>query len=523
MSAAGRVLAYDDVRIPMRDGTLLAADVVVDEDAPPRPALVIRGPYSRASMRQMLDPVGFGRMGWAVVAQDVRGRFDSEGAFDPFHQERADGADTVAWAAAQPWCDGRVAMAGGSYLGATQLLAAAEQPPALRAIAPWTIGNGMADDFMYEGGAFRLGLITPWALNFAATDPTSDTAAKRRAARHVRDWDSWFAHPLDEHPLHELLPVFGRWLDRDDREYWDPLDLEQLYGRITVPAFHVAGWYDVFCEGSIRTYQGLRAQAGSDYARQHQRLIIGPWTHQGLFFNLTAGWDFGWRANAIADQTPQRIFRWLRDAIDGKPLAAGVRYFVMGSNRWRERSDWPPPSTPQQLWLDAGALRFTQPQPGTDTYDHDPADPVPTRGGRTLGPFLPLPGPCDQREVETRPDVLVYTSEPLRQPLEVAGEITATVAFASSATSADVCVKVVDVHPDGLALNVVDSVRRVACRPGRPQDVEVLVGSTAIAFGKGHRIRVEIASSNFPRLDVNPHAAHQTVHGGRSYLTLPVV
>lgn len=536
-----------DLHVPMRDGVHLATDVLVAEDAPPRPAVVLRGPYSRASIRAQVDVVGLVRRGWAVVAQDVRGRFGSEGRFEPFHQEGPDGEDTVAWVARQPWCDGRVVGMGSSYLGLTQWRAAVEQPDALRAIAPMIAGGDVRDTWIYEGGALQLGFLLPWAAGMAATAPGATEGTTQRAADLASDWDSTYRIPLADHPVRQLFPPFERWLDRDDDAYWRPLDLAPARERLTIPGFHVAGWYDVFCEGTLRHFADLhrRSVAGAEIPH---RLVVGPWPHTGVFMAGSADFDFGEVAATSTQGFDDEVLHWLEAAVAGEPVEPGIRVFVMGTGQWRDLAAWPPPSTPTRLFLTSrdganglagdGALLAGPDGAGTDHYRYDPDDPVPSRGGRSLGQHLPLAGPVDQRAVEERDDVLVYTSPPLDTDLTVLGLVRAEIVFESDGRSADVTVKLVDVWPDGTAYNVVDSVARVALVPGEPRRVEVAVGSTAMCFRVGHRIRVEVSSSNFPRLDRNPstgvpprdatelRAARQTVHhGGRagSRIILPVV
>jgi putative CocE/NonD family hydrolase len=275
--------------------------------------------------------------------------------------------------------------------------------------------------------------------------------------------------------------------------------------------------------------------------------VVGPWNHFTIFQRLSAELDFG--PHAIAATTAAEMLGWTRRAVAGEDVDGGVRIFVMGENRWRDMPSWPPPSRPLRFYLDSGGKANSLDGDGilcssnpaevvADRYGYDPKDPVPTRGGRGCGPYLPTPGPSDQRGVEARKDVLVYTTEPLQQPLTVIGMVTASISFVSSAPSADVTVKLVDVDSDGRALNVVDSVRRTGLVPGEVTTVEVAVGSTAMVIGAGHRLRVEVSSSNFPRLDRNPstgepaglatvlRGARQTVlHGGGrpSWVELPVV
>jgi uncharacterized protein len=541
-------VAVEEVRTPLRDGTRLAADVIRVDDGRRRPVLLIRSPYLRPGVRQNIDVVGLARQGWVVVGQDTRGRGDSEGSAEPFVHEAADGADSVAWCARQPWSDGRVAMAGGSYLSFAQWAAARGGARALRAISPVAAPDGLLRNWHFEGGAFCTGLVTSWNALMAQSDPAVPARDRKRIAELTSDWPALLATPLGASPLRELYPPYARALDPRDRAYWRQFDTSRRYAKLDLPAFQVAGWYDVFVEGGIRSWQALRREAASEYARASQRLIVGPWVHTGMFLPATAELNFGPAANGLADGTAARIYSWLREAIDGEEVEGGARVFVMGRGDWVELPDWPPPSTPLELHLGAArgarSLRgdgelTTAPGPaGSDRYLHDPRNPVPTRGGRILVPVLPHAGPSDQRLVEERDDVLVFTSPTLTEDLTVMGTIEAHVVAETTGRSADVTAKLVDVHPEGRALNVVDSITRSAFSPGRPKAIRVELGSTAQTFRRGHRIRLEIASSNFPHFDVNPSTgeapadatrhepALQTIrYGGRtgSRLVLPVV
>lgn len=523
--------------MPLRDGVLLACDVVRPDDVARHPVLLVRTPYSRAGLREYYDPINWARHGWAVVFQDVRGRFDSEGSFRPFHQEVADGVDTVAWCAAQPWSTGRVAMAGPSYNGATQWLAAIGQPPALGAIAPAVTGTDFRDTFFYEGGVLRNAFPVSWAAMLAASRPGIRKAEARPLVRLADDWPAVLRGGPGRDLVAAAFPDLDRWSAYDDDAYWGPIDASRAYRKLDLPAWHLAGWYDIFCEGTLAAYAGMSAYARTDYARRSQRLVVGPWTHAGLYVPNTAEVDFGLAANGLAEGLPDEMRAFLSAALDRRETKSGARVFVMGRNKWLDLLSWPPPSTPAELHLTSatrangldgdGRLVWDGPVScGEGSYRHDPADPVANRGGRSLSPVLPLAGPMDQRPVEQRDDILVYTTDPLRRDVTVVGTITASIAFTSTAERADVMVKVCDVHPDGRAINVVDGARRIDLTPGRVRSVDVRVGSTAMTFQRGHRIRVEVASSNFPHLSLLEPAAVQTVrYGGRrpSTITLPVL
>jgi len=535
MKAAVRRVSIDETWVAMRDGVRLATDVCLADDGRAHPVLLVRSPYGRASLRVNHDPTALARAGWAVVMQDTRGRYDSEGTFDPFHQEIDDGFDTVAWCAAQPWSDGRVAMTGMSYNGATQWLAAASQAPALRAISPGVSSPCYRETWSFENGAFEHGFVTNWSIGLVTSQAGASRRDVRRGFRALDDWRRFAALPVRDNGVAELFPPYAHWSNYVDDDYWQPIDVSQRMSKLDVAGYHVAGWYDIFCEGTITGYARLCQDAASDYARASQRLVIGPWWHGGVFMPSTVHADFGSVASGLVQGYPQEMFGFLRSALDGAEVPSGVSAFVMGRNRWLELSSWPPSSTPMSFYLAAdsgangvggdGRLVLTPTEhKGRDRYRHDMVNPVPNRGGRSGSGGVLLIGPMDQRIVEERDDVLVYTSDPLARDLWAVGMVTARIHFASTASGADVTVKVVDVHPDGTALNVVDSVRRLDPAPPRPRAVELDVGSTAMVFRRGHRIRVEIASSNFPRFDVQP-TGDQTVHwGGRtpSCITLPV-
>jgi putative CocE/NonD family hydrolase len=505
-----------------RDGVPLATDLWLAARGEKRPVMLLRTPYGIEGGAG-LDPQRWVNQGWAVVLQDVRGRYRSGGVFDPFRQEIRDGQDAVQWAAAQPWSDGRVVTVGMSYDGGTQWLAASTGPASLRAISPVLCGVDARDGWMYENRAFR-GLNTNWSLNIAASRPGIAPDELERIVQ-LRSGD------LAEYRAHEevaaIFPPYRTFLDYDDASFWQELDVSQKFAVMDVAGYHTAGWYDVFCEGGIAGYTGMRASAASDYARTSQRLVIGPWSHASVYGTVTGSVDFGPQADGHAQGFAEELNALLTNSLDRRDVPAGVRAFVMGANRWTELPGWPPPCTAAEFFLDSGEpegrlLRTTPAGSGEDRFTHDPRDPVPSHGGRTLGEALM--GPWDQRDVEARPDVLVYSTEQLDTHLWVMGEVRASVWFSTTAADADVVVKLVDVLPDGSALNVVEGARRIA-GASRPQRVELAVGSTAHCFQPGHRIRVEVASASFPRIALAPRGDQTVFWGGRtpSSVTLPVV
>ncbi|MFD2080072.1 hypothetical protein SAMN05421678_10595 [Actinopolymorpha cephalotaxi] len=534
MISAPRVLTLDTT-VTTADGTALATDVTVADDGQQHPAVLVRTPYGRASARAAHDAVGLARLGFAVVTQDVRGRWDSAGQFTPFRSERDDGARTVAWCATQPWSAGAVAMIGASYNGFTQWLALADRPAGLRVVAPAVAGPRIRSA-VYEGGALQLGVFSSWTLGIGALGSNLDDGVRQAAVGALDTWPA--SLPQAEKTLAAISPDWQNWLSSTGAasgaaagsgdaagDPWAELDATtSLDGAgADVAGYHLAGWHDLFCENTIAGYSLL---AGDDGRAAHrQRLVVGPWSHLSMLRRTTGQLDFGVAAMGDFNGLFEEQSGFLAAGLAGGDVPHGVRVYVMGANRWLDLAAWPPPSNETAFYLAADG-RLDRPTPqesGADRYRHDPADPVPTNGGRTLHPVLPEAGPRDQRDVERRPDVLVYTGDVLNQDLTVLGTVRAHVVLESTAPVADVTVKLVDVHPDGTAMSVVDSIQRVEPAAGGSTEVEVTVGSTAMTFRAGHRIRVEIASSNYPRFDLCP-AGDQAVHrGGRaaSRIVLP--
>ena len=556
-----------DVPVPLPDGTILRADVWRPAGGAPAPVLLQRTPYDKAFslvVQAGLDPARAVAAGYAVVVQDVRGRFASDGAFEPFAHEAADGTATIAWVTQQPYCDGRVATYGGSYVGATQLLAAAGGAPALRAMLPHVSTAEYHRDWMTEGGAFQLGFALSWARSLAAGELARREDRGEDIAELQERLDAELADPLtgyrrlplvDQPLMAELAPYYLEWIAHPTRDgYWRERSAREGLRGLAVPALHLGGWHDVFLGGTLATYSELVERGATG-----QRLVVGPWAHGGwgdavgevlygpeasryalditdlhlAFFNAVLNGHSGVDARDRgrgrgADAAPVRGRGRSADA-------APVRIFVMGANRWRDEDAWPLARArrrPLHLRAD-GALTWEPPVTGEPTrgYVYDPADPVPTSGGRTLMPgheaSIAL-GQRDQRPIEARPDVLVYTTAPLERDLEVTGHVRLVLHAASSAPDTDWTAKLVDVQPDGRALSVADGILRARYRggtdrerllePGRPERFTIEVGATSIVFARGHRIRLEVSSSNFPRFDRNPNTGGVVAQAGESDL-----
>ena len=509
--------------VPMRDGVLLRTDVYRPDAQRRVPAVLGRTPYDRTfgpTPPSIIDPERAVEAGVALVCMDVRGQHGSDGEFHPFRAERADGYDSVEWVAGQGWCNGAVAMAGRSYAAATQWLAAAAQPPHLRAIAPVVVGSNYFDGWVYQGGAFQLGFNLFWVQIMAGR-------GKRTRL------EEQYAHlPLKTAPLVADSPsgrFYREWLEHtvlDD--YWRTLSIDASYGDVRVPAFNVGGWYDIFLGGTLENFSRMRREGGTELARTHTRLLVGPWAHGSTYgaypdhsFDAFSPYDSVDLAAAQLEFLGEQLF-------DREPeaTAAPVRIFVMGANRWRKEPDWPLARAVVQRWFlhsdgdaatSGGLLSRRDPaEEPPDAYRFDPRDPAPTIGGPTSlpGRFLRTnAGPLDQRPLEGRDDVLAYTTEPMADDLEVTGPLSLTLHAATSARDTDFVAKLCDVEPDGFSRILAEGILRARFRegferecpvqPGRPYEYAIDLKATSNVFRRGHRIRLLLTSSSFPRFDRN--------------------
>jgi putative CocE/NonD family hydrolase len=516
----------------MRDGVRLSADIYRPETAYKVPVILVRTPYNKDLYAGHSDfPKLAAERGYVVIVQDVRGRFASEGVFSPYDQELNDGYDSVEWAAALPFSNGKVGMQGCSYLGAVQWQAAVMNPPHLVAIFPQcTFANGR--HFFFFSGAFDLSWIS-W-LNGRLPDmkrrrgmvkAEDEERAERQWSAHKWEWLSFL--PLKEFPLlKDFCPYYYEWLDHpDDGPFWDFANVEKRHGEVSVPAYNLTGWFDdgYGQPGAIRNFLGMRRNGRTPQARQGQKLIIGPWTHCNP--RSKAGTvDFGPEAAVdVSGLVLRWLDHWLKGVEDGIMEEPPVRYFVMGDNTWRTAPGWPPAeAAPTSFYFSSRAAAnslygegtLVRAKPGKEPPDHytyDPANPV-------TDYFFETPGPRDNRPFEARNDVLVYTSEPLAQDMEVTGDIQAEVWASSSAKDTDFVVKVTDVYPSGFSQNIMpplsgiiraryrDSESRPSLLdPGRVYRFVVDSMSTSHVFRTGHRIRVWLTSSFFPHIDRNPN------------------
>ncbi|PLP59134.1 peptidase [Mesorhizobium loti] len=528
-----------DVPAAMRDGTTLLADVYRPTEPGTYPVLLMRLPYNKSDAQAIVyaRPEVYASHCYIVAIQDVRGQYKSEGTFYPFRNEGLDGYDSVEWAAALPGSSGKVGMYGFSYVGATQWLAAAERPPHLVAIAPAQTGSDYFNGWTYEGGALSQAFIQSWPLSSVALS-ASRRLGNQQALNDIQSAASKLSSIYAQLPLTRLMPAsrhetevapyYGDWIAHNTWDsYWKPWSIRARYPEIAVPALNLAGWYDVFLRGGVENYAGMREQGGSDVARSGQRLIIGPWSH--MPWQQTVGeLDFGAKAANPIDALQLRWFdHWLKGEANGIETEKPVRIFVMGANRWREADSWPPKEAETvSFYLQSrgqantrfgnGGLTTETPQAGqaADQYRYDPTDPVPSLGGHSCcSPDGAPIGPVDQASVEDRADVLVYATPPLERDMEVTGPVTVELYASSSAVDTDFTAKLVDIHPDGKAYNLANGIirasmrdsleRRTPVEPGKVTKYAIDLGPTSSVFLRGHRIALEISSSNFPHYDRN--------------------
>jgi putative CocE/NonD family hydrolase len=550
-AAPDQIASSFDMAVPMRDGVRLSANVFRPEAPGRYPTILMRTPYGKGNV-VFANYASFVEHGYVFMVQDVRGRYASEGVFKPLEQEPADGDDTLNWIARQPWSDGKVGMMGGSYLGIAQWKVATLNNPHLKAIFPAVSGcDDYRDRFYSPGGAMKLGQRLLWM------------SENLREPRFHPDFNKFVLHlPLrtaDVAATGQTSSMFQEAVAHPSYDsFWKSISVREQLGQIRVPVFSVGGWFDNFVESDLDAYERLRKNSGVD------RILIGPWPHNKAV--KLEGVDFG-----PDSDVPLRGIQmeWFDQFLKGKdtPLLsrAPVRIFVMGVNRWLDAPEWPPPARQERFYLESrgqantlagdGRLYLHPPsEPAaksgvSDRFVFDPQDPVPTTGGAACCNPKVFPwGPKDQRAVEQRRDVLVYTTAPLRKDLEVVGTVRVVLYAATSARDTDFTAKLVDVFPNGRAQNLTDGILRLRyrkslekpelARPGEICKLTIDAGVTGNVFQKGHRIRMEISSSNFPRFDRNPNTgdavadatelrkATQTVyHDARrpSYLVLPVL
>jgi putative CocE/NonD family hydrolase len=535
------VIAQNGVPMKTRDGVTLYADIYRPRADGKFPVILMRTPYDKSTSWAVSPAYQIVTHGYVVIVQDVRGRYTSEGEWYTFRHESDDGYDAVEWAAALPYSNGKVGMMGGSYVGATQMLAAIAHPPHLAGICPVVTASNYHDGWTYQGGALEQWFDQNWMTQLATN------TLWRLIAKNTNALLGMPALPLTHYPAFnyaslpvgadataQLAPYYLDWLAHPDYDaYWKQWSIEEHYPDIRVPALHIGAWYDIFLGGTLRNYMGIKAHGGTDVARNGQRLLVQIGGHAG-FGRRIGDVEFGDEAvkfpsTAVVIDWYDYLFKGVRNdfATEGSaPAGKPVRIFVMGENKYRQESDWPPPEgqliryflhsggSANSLRGD-GSLFVTPPKKeASDKFTYDPANPVPTVGGSLCCDAEHYePGPRDQRSAENRNDVLVYSTKPLADDLQVTGPVTVELWARSSAVDTDFTAKLVDVSPTGFATNLTDGILRMRYRdsqekqelmnPDQVYKISVDLSATSNVFKKGHIMRLEVSSSNSPRFDRN--------------------
>lgn len=512
-------------KVPAFDGVNLATDVYLPDGTGPFPAVIVRTPYHRVGLQGTARR--FTGRGYAFVAQDCRGKYDSDGVFTPLVHEAIDGQATVDWVANQKWCNGRIGLWGRSYLGAVQVPAASGGHDALRCIVPSVVPGSFFRDWIRYDGCFALGNAIRWSLTHA-------TCRTKPILEHFT-WDELNRLPNPDAIAARVgfnTPVLSQWASHDEYdEYWEQVDQCLMHERIKVPGFHVGGWFDHIMRGQFDAYQNIGDRGATEVARGGQRLLIGPWGHTNIGNTgpdhcRYGGWDFGAEADLpVLAHELQFLDFYLKDQDNGLTSQPPVKVFLMGDNRWLHLEDWPPGAVTQSWYLSSGGsagtrigdgkLTLETPTSSTaDSYVYDPQNPVPTRGGPIYWGFE-FPGPVDQLPLLDRPDVLYYRSSKLTSPLTVVGPITLDIFVESSAVDTDFIAKLCVEEPSGAVTCL--TLGSLRCRyrnswsepqplkPGEATAIRLHMGHTAYSFPAGSCVSLLITSSDFPRILPHPN------------------
>jgi len=528
------VITQNGVPMKTRDGVTLYSDIYRPKDDGKFPVILMRTPYDKSVGWAASSAYQIATHGYVVVVQDVRGRYTSEGDWYPFRHESNDGYDAIEWAAALLSSNGKVGMMGGSYVGATQMLSAIAHPPHLAGICPVVTASNYHDGWTYQGGAFEQWFDQNWTTQLATN------TMWRLIAKNTNALQGAPVLPLTHYPAFnyaslpagadataQLAPYYLDWLAHPDYDaYWKQWSIEEHFSDIQVPALHIGGWYDIFLAGTLKNYMGIKAHGATDEARKGQRLLVQIGGHAG-FGRRIGDVEFG--DEALKFTSTDVVLAWydyLFKGVQNEFATVPVRIFVMGENKYHQESDWPLPENKLTRYFlhsggsanslrGDGGLSVTPPKKETpDRFTYDPANPVPSIGGSLCCDAAHYePGPRDQRAAENRNDVLVYSTKPLAEDMEVTGPVTLELWASSSAVDTDFTAKLVDVSPGGFAMNLTDGILRMRYRdsqekpelmnPDHVYKISVDVWATGNVFKKGHILRLEVSSSNFPRFDRN--------------------
>jgi putative CocE/NonD family hydrolase len=542
-----------DQRVPMRDGISLSADVYLPLSGGPHPTIYQWTPYESTRERFVGWGVWFAQRGYAAVVSDVRGRYESEGEFTAWSKDGPDAHDSLTWAAGESWCNGRIGTWGRSYGALVQWQLMHEGHPNLECIAPQVIHDDYFWDGYWTGGAFQLALTLGAAAIWTSAIGLITGPVAAEVMLNDRVWRHLPLIELDEVTLGRKVGFWREWWEHQENdEYW-----HQFHHRpesVTVPIFQQGGWFDPYSGSHLRTF----AKIGD---RVPNRVLMGPWSHEEEIETFRGDIDLSAGVTVIRDHELAFYDRYLRDEGNDWEQRPPLELFVLGRNEWRGENEWPLTGTEVTPFflrsggrLDRDVPRSDEP---ADRYTYDPEDPVPTVGGvnsvltMTQGAAVPIrPGPWDQRELEARADVLSYTSDELERDLEAIGPVELVLFAASSAKDTDFFVRVCDVYPDGRSIFLTEGVLRARYRnsnegdstellePGEVAEYRIRCYPLANLFQRGHRIRVDVTSSSFPRFSRNLNTGEDVGTGTRievaqqtvlhtdvypSHLLLPVI
>lgn len=538
-----------NIACPMRDGTVLRCDIYRPALGGRFPVLLNRTPYGKTHPKYVtsliLHPFDAITRGYVVVVQDTRGRYESDGEWTPLHGEAEDGYDTVEWAARQPWSNGDVAIFGSSYMGVTALQAAAAHPPHLHAVVAYLTGANYHDGWVYSGGAFELLFNLRWCAK-QALETLNRSALEGKARERALERLLWINDNPEEAvnftPVEEVfgqaeivVPYWRQWLRHSSYDdYWRAVDATDAVAAANIPVLNIAGWYDGLLKGQMDLHRAITRRRERYRNSAREELMIGPWDHETYHsVRPTFAGEASFGSHSIGG-TPglgRKVLDWLDGYLRSpQPCDEGrdpVTYFMMGPNEWRTSRTWPPSSREKSMYLSGGNANSSNgdgkltdeapPDQSVNKYVHDPRHPVPTIGGRHLGYWYRPSGVVDQAQVEMRPDILVFTSDPFPRDVQLAGQIRVELYVRSSAKSSDFTAKLVDVRVDGYCANIAEGIQRVTLNDETdPQLVKINLWDSAYVFPTGSKVRLEIASSNFPRFDVNgglsetPAATHRS-------------
>ena len=559
----------------MRDSIKLCADIYRPDDGCKHPTILIRS-YSKDLVNA--QPANFFYLidaGYAVVNSDLRGRGKSEGKWDPSQNEAVeglDGYDSVEFIAAQPWCDGKVGMAGLSHMGSFQWFTAIQKPPHLKAISPWTTDFNTMFVPPRTGGVISLMTTIAWLpqvlrdLVDKLDREGKDVTEIRRCLSWAHDYPQEFYNflPLSEVPLAKFGDIQNIWRWRLHPMSQAELETHREYENVSIPCFHECGWFDGVGWTEFENFNGMRTKGGSGEARKSQYIIAGPWQHSWQFNSTLGDLNFGLQADTLGSGINKLQISFFDKYLRGKDIEIPrVKYFLMGGNQWYSADTWPPSSiTWQRFYFHShghantavgdGLLSRNEPGVETpDTFEYQPLTPVPTIGGPIITPLAApgmVPGPLDQHHIEKRGDVLCYTTRELEHDVEITGPLQVHLFAATSVIDTDFSAKLCDVYPDGRSYNLAEGIMRASglkfavetetVNPGEIYEYIITLGNTSQLFRRGHRMRIQISSSNFPLFDRNMNTgneigkdklgiiAKQTVFhesGQASYIDLPVI